>query len=244
MKETKQSGKSISKNTSQHTVEENYTVYLHIFPNKKVYVGITNQTPERRWRKGKGYRHHQQLVYRAFQKYEWDDIQHLILEEGLSKDEAERKEVEYICKYNSSNAEYGYNSESGGSVHKHVSEETKEKLRQINLGKKHTEEEKRKMSVGMKKAYAEGRKSLSEEHWLKMYEARKDLPAWNKGKIIPSKKYRIQQITKDGELVMEYVNLRAAMKAVGSEHVRDVLAGRRKSAAGFLWKRRMISGME
>ena len=34
----------------------NYTVYCHIFPNGKRYVGITKQKPEYRWDNGNGYR--------------------------------------------------------------------------------------------------------------------------------------------------------------------------------------------
>ena len=32
-----------------------YCVYKHIFPNNKVYIGVTCQKPEYRWRNGKGY---------------------------------------------------------------------------------------------------------------------------------------------------------------------------------------------
>lgn len=34
-----------------------YKVYKHTTPSKKVYIGITNQKPERRWGKnGRGYK--------------------------------------------------------------------------------------------------------------------------------------------------------------------------------------------
>lgn len=38
--------------------EENYTVYRHIAPNGKMYVGITSQKPEKRGKENiiKGYR--------------------------------------------------------------------------------------------------------------------------------------------------------------------------------------------
>lgn len=32
-------------------MENNYTVYMHKFPNMKVYIGITNRNVEARWRK-------------------------------------------------------------------------------------------------------------------------------------------------------------------------------------------------
>lgn len=31
-----------------------YYVYIHTFPNKKVYIGITYQNPNRRWRYKEG----------------------------------------------------------------------------------------------------------------------------------------------------------------------------------------------
>lgn len=40
-----------------------YTVYMHVFPNGKKYVGITSQDVSRRWRDGKGYEG--QVVYGA-----------------------------------------------------------------------------------------------------------------------------------------------------------------------------------
>ena len=38
-------------------MSENYTVYMHRFPNGKVYIGITKQTVEERWRNGVGINH-------------------------------------------------------------------------------------------------------------------------------------------------------------------------------------------
>lgn len=45
-----------------------YFVYKHTFPNGKIYIGITDQKPERRWRNGIGYRR-QPYVYNAIKKY-------------------------------------------------------------------------------------------------------------------------------------------------------------------------------
>lgn len=35
--------------------EKCYTVYMHICPNGKKYIGITQIDPEKRWRRGSGY---------------------------------------------------------------------------------------------------------------------------------------------------------------------------------------------
>lgn len=103
-----------------------YTVYCHTFPNGKRYIGITNQEPKRRWRDGKGYEG--QAVYNAILKYGWKNIKHDILFTGLTKDEAEQKEIELIKALETNSRKHGYNVENGGNCSR-VSESTKEKLR-------------------------------------------------------------------------------------------------------------------
>lgn len=128
-----------------------YYVYKHTFPNDKVYIGITSRKPEARWgRDGKGYRRKikgkwiQPLMARATLKYKWDDIKHEVLFEGLTKEEAEAKEIELIAFYKSDDPEHGYNIEHGGRVNR-VSEETKKKISQANKGKQKTENHKQKL---------------------------------------------------------------------------------------------------
>ena len=71
-------------------MNENYTVYMHRFPNGKVYIGMTSKKPEDRWERGSGYR--TQNVFKAILKYGWDNIEHIVLFDALSKDDAEKKE--------------------------------------------------------------------------------------------------------------------------------------------------------
>lgn len=110
-----------------------YTVYKHTFPNGKVYIGITGQTPSRRWREGHGYEG--QPVFDAIVKYGWDNIEHTILEKGLTKEQAEEKEKYYIKEYNSLSHANGYNIETGGYCTDKISEETKDKLRKALKGR-------------------------------------------------------------------------------------------------------------
>lgn len=76
-------------------VNKNYTIYKHIFPNNKIYIGITQQKPEKRWQHGLGYRA-QPLMWNAIQKYGWENIKHEILFENLTLEEANLKEIELI----------------------------------------------------------------------------------------------------------------------------------------------------
>lgn len=89
-------------------MENNYLVYKHTTPNEKVYIGITSQSTYDRWGKN-GRRYSGQPFHKAIKKYGWDNINHEILFENLSKEEAEAKEVELIDFYKSNQKEYGYN---------------------------------------------------------------------------------------------------------------------------------------
>lgn len=51
----------------------NYSVYVHVFPNGKLYIGATRQEPKKRWRGGGGYRN-QKAMHEAILKYGWDNI--------------------------------------------------------------------------------------------------------------------------------------------------------------------------
>lgn len=149
----------------------NYYVYKHTSPSKKVYIGITNQIPERRWRKdGSGYRQNTRF-YNAIKKYGWDSFQHEILFKNLSKEDACKKEIELISEYNSYLNDFGYNQSLGGE-HANHSNSTKNKLSEsvselwenddyrkhmsdVHKGKgrsgwRHTEEAKQKMSEHQK----------------------------------------------------------------------------------------------
>lgn len=110
-----------------------YIVYIHTFPNRKKYVGITSQEINRRWRNGKGYEG--QPVYEAIKKYGWNNIKHEILFTNLTKEEAETKEKELIKEFGTKSHENGYNIENGGNATKQLSEETKNKISKAKVGK-------------------------------------------------------------------------------------------------------------
>lgn len=127
----------------------NYKVYMHKCKNNKVYIGITIKDPKIRWKNGKGYMNNDHF-YKAIQKYGWDNIEHIVLFENLTKEEAEQKEIELIAKYNSTNREFGYNRENGGMHRGKTTYEIRKKISEGNKGKKHTEEARKKMSIAKK----------------------------------------------------------------------------------------------
>lgn len=149
-----------------------YIVYQHKNKiNGKIYIGITMQKPEQRWRYGEGYKTSPHF-YAAIQKYGWDNFEHNILFQNLTKEEACKKEQELIAKFNSINREFGYNSTSGGEIFV-MNEETKQKISQAMMGNKNnlghpcSEEKKRKISEAQKG------KTLTKEHKQKLSEAAK-----------------------------------------------------------------------
>lgn len=120
-----------------------YKVYMHKTPSDKKYFGITKLKENKRWQNGQGYKNNQYFK-RAIDKYGWNNIDHIVLYDNLTKEQAEQKEIELIAKYNTTNKRYGYNIEKGGNCVGRVADSTKEKLRKAHLGIKHTEETKEK----------------------------------------------------------------------------------------------------
>lgn len=136
-----------------------WTVYIHIVPKEisgydwdKYYIGITSQKPELRWGKnGLRYINHHQYFKNAIIKYGWDNIQHEIFAEYLTKEEACNMEMLLIQKLQSNNKLYGYNVTSGG--------EGTCGLEPVNKGKLMSEEQKEKLSNAIKLHY----KNMSSE---------------------------------------------------------------------------------
>ena len=133
--------------------EKNYKVYMHIFPNGKAYIGITRQEPKVRWGGGNGYVRNE-YMYRAIKKYGWENIEHIVLFDGLSKNDACEIEKELIKKHKTNNKNFGYNIESGGQCSS-LAESTKQKLREAHTGKRASEETKGKMSASRKRFLSE-----------------------------------------------------------------------------------------
>ena len=101
-------------------MQQTYCVYKHTFPDGKVYIGMTGQKPEERWRKGQGYdRKATQTLYQAILSAGWDNIKHEIIADHLNEYEARRQERECINIYHSYDEERGYNRLLGGEKKKH-----------------------------------------------------------------------------------------------------------------------------
>lgn len=109
-----------------------YTIYAHVSPSDKCYIGITCLKPNFRWGKdGHGYK--SQYFSRAIQKYGWDNFQHIIMAQNLTKKDACALEKILISLLQTNNPQYGYNITSGGEATTgfHHTEETKERIAEL-----------------------------------------------------------------------------------------------------------------
>lgn len=157
-------------------IKREFKIYKHTFPNNKVYIGITQQEPEKRWKNGYGYKKNSK-VFNAIMKYGWINVEHEILYDNLTKEEAEELEREYIKLYKSTKKEYGYNVANGGNYAGKQSEETKKKIGDKNRGKlngmwgkhekrkKFTKEQRKKCSISHmgKKLSEEAKEKISKK---------------------------------------------------------------------------------
>lgn len=116
-------------------VGEGYTVYKHTNKiNGKCYIGQTMQTDlTRRWTGGNGYRETPHF-HRAIKKYGWSGFTHEILETGLTKEEADEREIYYIKLYRSNDQNLGYNIREGGHNCGTLSPEGREKIVRCSSG--------------------------------------------------------------------------------------------------------------
>lgn len=114
-----------------------YIIYLHTFPNNKVYIGQTCRKLSLRWLNGKGYRENQPRIHNAIKKYGWNNIKHRILMKDLTLEEANYYEKELINFFDSTNKNKGYNISLGGENVGSKSEESIEKWRQKVKGNKY-----------------------------------------------------------------------------------------------------------
>lgn len=224
----------------------NYKVYKHTAPNGKVYIGITMNEPKRRWQGGAGYKDHPHF-YNAINKYGWENIKHEVLFDGLTKEEAEAKEIELIAAYNATNREYGYNVANGGNARGKTAEETKQKISGSLKGHLVTDEARRKMSEKAKLRVGERHHNygvkMSEEQKRKISEALRGFKHSEETKeklrgIHAGEKHpqcRAVICVETGE-TFEYIRKAAQKYNIAPPNIVKCCKGERAKAGGFSWR--------
>ena len=204
-----------------------YILYRFIFPNGKFYIGQTKQSLRQRLNYHKYATHNKRsnnydnYLYRALRKYGWDNVQKeiiLVCDES-SIDMYERRFIEHLKTDTRNN---GYNLELGGNRNKHLSEETKLKLRNNKLGTKQSIETKEKIS----KSLIGNTRTLGHK-----------LSAEHKAKLSKS----VNCYSKDGKFIKSYISSKDAARLnnfASSSAISECARGvnRRKSYKGFIWR--------
>ena len=115
--------------------------------NNKVYIGLTIQTLNARKSRhliDAKIQRYNSYFHAAIRKHGKDNFQWEIIKTAQNEEQLKQFEIEEISKYQSNNPEFGYNLTIGGDAlfgkdnpfyGKTHSEETRQKLREINLGK-------------------------------------------------------------------------------------------------------------
>lgn len=228
-----------------------YSIYEHVTPSGKRYIGQTCQRLSRRWRNGNGYLRNE-YFHRAIIKYGWDNIQHNVICECETLEEANKVEAELIEEFKTNDPKYGYNISGGADGKGHIAPSTKMKLSEKgkgrfagktnpNYGRKHTSEERRKMSEFQKEYFATHRSprlgtKASEESRKKMSESRKNsekvqafIRALNKSKA------KAVRCIEKGEI---YESAREAARVFGFSqgNISAACRGVQKQAYGYHWE--------
>jgi len=161
--------------------------------NNKVYVGQSVNVLARtvsHWAYFRSGKHHNAHIQSAFNKYGENSFRIDILEK-CEIYELDEKEKYYIEKYKSTDCNFGYNKESGGSLNKKVSIESRKKLSETKKKWKPSKEHLRKLHEGGKKSNSIRFVSLETRSKMREYrlnnpvspETRKKISASLRGKF-------------------------------------------------------------
>ena len=199
----------------------NWTVYEHISPSGKIYVGITNQPIKKRWKNGLGYVN-SRYFFGAIIKYGWVNFKHIVIATSLGEATAKNMEKDLIA-FNKAKG-ISYNITDGGDgrlgCHFNHSEKSKQLIR-LHHRRHQTQETKVKIS----------QKQLG----IKFPDWRKELlsKAHNKEKI------KVAQYSLEGKLLNVFDSIMHAEKVtqINNGNISAVIRGKGKTAGGYMWKR-------
>lgn len=235
-------------------------MYIYLITNlinNKKYVGQTIKNPSVRWRQ-----HNNEskvpkyVIHFAMRKHSIDNFQFEVIDESaFNLDELNDLEEFYVSFYDTFKG-HGYNSTSGGE-HYLMSEEAKQKISDVNkgntywLGRKHSEETKKKMSENMKGKYVgklngfygkthteETIKLLSDSHKTENLskETRQKMSDSQRNRKDISKK--VAQCDLVGNMITKFLSVEDAHRItkITASNISRVCNNIRKTAGGFIWR--------
>ena len=229
-------------NTSDED-NKTYIVYAHLCTvNGKIYIGQTCQPFKKRCgSNGKNYKH-SIMFFSAIKKYGWNNFQHIVLVDGLSKEMADIVEKELIKKYNTRDREHGYNLGLGGSLNIEA-----KPIYQYDLDGKFLHEYKNIYEMknvfghtyhgvyscltGITRSWHGYMWSYQKYDKISSYITKKGYTKYNYNKSI-------YQYDLDGNYINSYETISDAADSINSKHVNLISAcarGELKAACGFQW---------
>lgn len=181
---------------------------MHVFPNGKKYIGITSQKPASRWRKsGQGYGGCPKMR-NAINHFGWENVEHVVLYEGLEKTVAEAAEIALIAEHDTINN--GYNVEHGGNVVGTHSAETRRKIAEANKRRVVSEKTKAEHS-----AFMIGNQHNKGNHHTEEFKAWKSEQMHEKYRDGGNPKCKAVRMTKPNGSVEVFYSLRKAAQVAG-----------------------------
>ena len=162
-------------------MKELYIVYQHVTPDDMYYYGVTNN-PKRRWGYN-GIHYRDTSLYTYIEKFGWENIQHIVLYENLSYDDALKIEDSLIIsgweKGNCINKRRSGNvSKDDVYIHEYQREYQREYYEQnrdklIQYQREYQQQNKEKIQE-LKKQYYEQNKEKIQERKKQYYEQNKE----------------------------------------------------------------------
>ena len=201
---------------------------MHLFPNGKIYVGVTGQKPKHRFGNGfHAYGWNKKMVS-DIEKYGWANVKHIILFSGLSKEDADKKEIEIIKEAKSHLPNIGYNVSMGGGSTGRLSLEQRKKISMIQMGRKRPE--------GFGKFIAEVHRGNKYRQGDVLSQATKDKMSQSHINN-PKLSKKIEQRDLNGVLIKVWPSISEAERQTGFSNSAIVccLKGKSKTSYGFKW---------
>lgn len=224
----------------QVTTKNNYTVYKHTTPSGKVYIGITSKRPEERWLNGRGYCRNEHF-WNAIKKYGWENIKHEVLETGLSREDASKAEKRYILAFQSHVPSKGYNLTDGGEIGAKHTEESRRKLSESKKGKRYnigvpfTEERKQHLRENHADIRGAKNPNFGKKWTNEQLAVRQAHRVYKRGGENPSAR-AILQLDMDGNVIKRWGSISEASTEFCRTSIKDCLRGKYAQHRGYRWR--------
>lgn len=233
-----------------------WSIYIHMSPNGKVYVGQTCRKPKRRWGNGSGYKT-QVLFYRAIVKYGWNSFEHKILFENLSKLDADLIETDLIYYYKKISKSYNITDGGAGVTGFKISEEKRQELskrmrgeKNPFYGKRHSDETKKRFSETRRGRSSPNKgKKMSLEFCKKNSEAHMGISKgekngmWGRRRTEEEKlavkianSVPVTQFDLNGNFIKDWDSIADVRRELGIGHISECCRGKCKTSGGYIWK--------